>query len=438
MPYTTDERLKNFLDTNQLHREQMCLAILSIDSRFIDVRPRHPRGGPDGGRDIEAVFKNDQIAFGAVGFVNQADDSAEKKTRVFEKFKEDVQAAISANPTPSALFFLTNINCTAGEKDELIVHAKAKGFQYCEIYDRERMRIILDSPDGFSIRFQFLGISLSEAEQATFFAKWGDDIQSLISTGFHAIQGLLDRVLFLQESYGVLSSLNISFELDKLYPAEDIGHFRAFCSMFLKEPKCDIFSIVFGSSDKAHRFIRDDESPIDDPSGIKHGISGAQWVQKASTLAPDDDPIFGDAKPVYEKAGSSSAIGAKEIRFIHISYGHDSFIRLSPRMCLRDLDEAMFLPMVNRSLANRIKCIHIFANEYKLLEISKFKIGKPNRDDDDDEDDIFQTKFSDSELDDEWVLLRPADGSSSYRFSFSDITPNRLFIARKTENSLKD
>ena len=44
MPYQTDERLKSYLDTNQLHREQMCRALLSIDKRFTDVRPRHPRG----------------------------------------------------------------------------------------------------------------------------------------------------------------------------------------------------------------------------------------------------------------------------------------------------------------------------------------------------------------------------------------------------------
>ena len=48
----------------------MCRAILAIDKRFSDVRPRHPRGGPDGGRDIEAVYRGDQITFGAVGFVN--------------------------------------------------------------------------------------------------------------------------------------------------------------------------------------------------------------------------------------------------------------------------------------------------------------------------------------------------------------------------------
>ena len=72
MPYETDERLKSYLDTNQLGREQMCLAVLAIDKRFSDVRPRNPRGGPDGGRDIEAVFRQAQLAYAAVGFVNQA------------------------------------------------------------------------------------------------------------------------------------------------------------------------------------------------------------------------------------------------------------------------------------------------------------------------------------------------------------------------------
>lgn len=70
MPYKTDERLKSYLDTNQMHREQMCLAVMAIDKRFTDVRPRHPRGGPDGARDIEAILNGIQRAFGAVGLTD--------------------------------------------------------------------------------------------------------------------------------------------------------------------------------------------------------------------------------------------------------------------------------------------------------------------------------------------------------------------------------
>lgn len=79
MAYDTDEKLKSFLDTNQLHREQLCLAILALDKRFTNVRPRHPRGGPDGGRDMEAQFRGTELAYRAVGFVNQATDAEEKK-----------------------------------------------------------------------------------------------------------------------------------------------------------------------------------------------------------------------------------------------------------------------------------------------------------------------------------------------------------------------
>ena len=66
--------------------------------------------------------------------------------------------------------------------------AKSSGVEYCDICDRERIRIALDSQDGFAARFQYLSLPLSEAEQATFFAKWGDDIQSMISSQFDRMQ----------------------------------------------------------------------------------------------------------------------------------------------------------------------------------------------------------------------------------------------------------
>lgn len=43
----------------------MCHSVLELDKRFFDVRPRHPHGGRDGGCDIEAIHRNDHIAFGA-------------------------------------------------------------------------------------------------------------------------------------------------------------------------------------------------------------------------------------------------------------------------------------------------------------------------------------------------------------------------------------
>jgi hypothetical protein len=266
----TDERLKSYLDTNQLPREQMCRAILSIDKRFSDVRPRHPRGGRDGGRDIEAIYRYDQIAFGAVGFVNQANDSTEQKKSIKIKFKSDLASALSSDVKPNVFIFLTNINLTISEKQSLIKNAKKSGILFCEILDRERLRIALDSPDGFYIRFQYLDLPLSEEEQASFFARWGDDIQSVISTGFQRVENTLHRILFLQEAVDALAHLTLSFELDNKYPAEEIGHFRLFCSIYLKEPKHNILSILFGASDKSNR-MRDDLDSASQPIGTPCG-----------------------------------------------------------------------------------------------------------------------------------------------------------------------
>jgi hypothetical protein len=429
LPYQTDERLKSYLDTNQLHREQMCCAVLASDKRFADVRPRHPRGGPDGGRDIEAIYREDQKVFGAIGFVNQANDSEEQKKKVKVKFISDLESAVSADNNLRVFVFFANINLTIGEKDQLIKEAKRKGIAYCDIFDRERIRIALDSPDGFATRFQYLNIALSEEEQASFFSRWGDDIQSVISSGFQKIEGTLNRVLFLQEANDPISQLVLSFELDKKYQAEDIGHFRLFCYLTLKEPKHNVLSILFGSSDKSNRMGEESEAHFtEQKSGIKYSIGSGQWeqhidVNKESELDGDDDE-----KWINIRAGSS--IGRSEVEFLPINYSKGSFVRFFPVFSLRDLDGAMFLPFVNKSLAEKVKAIHVFSNGYKLQEIELSDINidtadiNPN----------FPVQFNEIELNDRWVRIRPKD-SSTFHIRFFEHTPKRMFTPSQVKNS---
>lgn len=430
MSYTTDERLKSYLDSNQMYREQMCLAVLSTDKRFSEIKPIHPRGGPDGGKDIEALYKNEQKVFGAVGFINQANDSDEQKKTIKSKFRDDTKNALKKDNKPDYLVFFTNINFTQGEKNSLIKHAKNKGFKDCDILDRERIRISLDSADGLAARFQYLKIPLSEAEQATFFAKWGDDIQSVISTGFQKIERTLNRILFLQESTDVMKSMFISYELDKEYNADDIGHFRAFCYLNLKAPKHNIFSIIFGSSDKSDRMNDNDNSQYKtQKSGIKYGIGGGQWEGYVDFEKENSNNSENEK---YSSVGSSSSVGMDTVKFITIKYNHDMFIRYKPRLFLQDIDEAMYLHFINKSLAKKIKAIHIFSNGYKIQEINKdnFSIDETNF------DAGIPTHFSKSELADKWVRIRPLK-SSAFTFSFFNETPNRVFSAQETPNTLK-
>ncbi|CAN5225711.1 hypothetical protein BH10PLA2_BH10PLA2_36500 [soil metagenome] len=441
MPYETDERLKGFLDTNQLAREQMSLAIMRLDKRFSEVRPRHPRGGPDGGRDLEATFRGTHRAFGAVGFVNQADDSPEKKKRAREKFHLDLATALSNTPKPEVFVFITNVNFSVSEKEHLVQEAQRADFVYCEVFDRERLRIALDSPDGFAARYQYLQIPLSEAEQAAFFARWGDDIQSLISSGFQDLHRTLNRLLFLQESTISLSEFSVEFELDRIFSAEEIGHFRAFYELHFKERKYGIIAILFGASDKVDR-MRIDLGPRPNQTiraGIGAGIGGGQWElhytdenerKENENLEDetDDELDYG-----YTQVGWSSSIGTKEVKFISIQFSKGSLIRLEPTFTLRDLDESSFLFRLNRGLAEKVSRIHVYANEYKLLELARGEVAidgalRPSR---------IPVDFLDSELRDPWVYIRP-ERSTWFMLRFSEQTPHRLFAPRETENSLRE
>jgi hypothetical protein len=431
LPFQTDERLKGYLDTNQLHREQLCLAVLALDKRFSQVTPRHPRGGPDGGRDIQAIYKDDQVAFGAVGFVNQANDSQDKKKQIKAKFELDLKSALEADHRPGVFIFLTNINMTVGEKDELSTIARAAGIDYCDVFDRERLRIVLDSPDGLSARFQFLGLPLSEAEQATFFARWGDDIQSMISNQFDSITRRLDRIIFLQESVDHLNYFGVLFKLDKLYQAVEIGHFRAFCSLLLKEVKHDTLQILFGATDKAGR----DTSGFftDDLPGIAAGIVGGQWEYRVKVLGDVGQSVSGPgSKDKWTRISKFSSVGVNELESIYISYRRDELVRFQPHLSLKDLDESMLMPMVNKSLADKISSIVIYANGYELkrIERKQFLVDQAHF------EPLTPLEFTQEELKDPWARIRPQDSGSSFTMSFGQETPKRLFAPKDASNKV--
>lgn len=192
----TEERLRTWLDTNQVQRERLSIAVLSLDRRYTDVKPRRPKGGPDGSRDIEAILDGDVTVWGGVGFRKSANDSSEDKRWVAQKFEADLVAAISTNPELHGFVFFTNVDLTPTEVAALEKSAREKGLSHVDMYYRERMRIALDSPAGLAFRFQYLSIPLSEAEQATFFATFGSQLEELIVRQFSAVDEKLARIEF--------------------------------------------------------------------------------------------------------------------------------------------------------------------------------------------------------------------------------------------------
>ena len=206
----------------------MCLGILALDARFSQVKPRRPKGGPDGGRDIEATLDQGQAVWGAVGFRANATDSDEDKRWVQSKFKQDLDAATKENPSLAGFVFFTNVDLTPAEIRMLEEYARAKGVVFVDTLWRERLRISLDSPRGLALRYQHLGIPLSEAEQAAFFAEYGSRIEGLLYEGFGAIEDRLSRLEFLQDCSAPLLAGSVEVQLNRELTPQELGHFRFF------------------------------------------------------------------------------------------------------------------------------------------------------------------------------------------------------------------
>ena len=415
----------------------MCRAVLELDTRYTEVRPRHPLGGPDGGRDIEALFRGTVKAFGAVGFANSANDSDAQKQKIRRKFQDDLASAMAADPSPKAFVFLTNVHFTMGEQDEMKREAASAGIEHCDVLDRERLRIELDSPSGFFIRFQYLGIPLSEAEQASFLSRYGAQIQDVVTSGFQKVEKTLDRLLFLSEARDELDALNFRFVLKRAYSAAEIGHFRAFVFLTLKEFRPGMHMLWFGSSDKSDRFRidLDDEFQNMNP-GIGNGIGSGQWEQyipaeleaysqtAENTGATHDPPIPGKVGIGYQQTSWTSGRGIDPVQVLVATYRHaDSRRPPLPTLALRDLEDGMFLPFVNDALADKIHSIQVYANGYKLDDFgpADFRIDRSRC------GESMPAQFSEDEMVDPWVRLRPTSMNSAYRFRFGEITPKRIY-----------
>jgi hypothetical protein len=432
MATETDMRLRSWLDSNQRDREQMCRAVLALDERYSDVRPRHPHGGPDGGRDIEATYEGGREAYGAVGFANGANDSDEQKKQIRKKFSDDLRSALRANPQLKAFAFLTNLHFTMGEQDAMKKEAKKAGIEHCDVLDRERIRIELDSPSGFFIRFQYLSVPLSEAEQASFLSRYGSQIQDVVTTGFQRVEKTLNRLLFLSESADVLDALTFRFVLKESYPASAIGHLRAFVFLSLREIKHDIFCLWFGTSDRADRF-RDDKR--DTQPGIGNGRSSGQWEQhvrlrngdvseEGGGIAEAKADLVEKKSDRFKQVGWSSGVGMDPVPIVIAKYTHDeTLIRFHPRLSLRDVDDCSFLPFLNASLAEKLHSFQVFANGYKLADFGPedFRIDPSKCGED------FPGDFTEEELADPWVRIRPSKVASNFHLRFAETTPRRMF-----------
>lgn len=139
--------------------ERLAAHILRADG-YKSIDPSHPLGGQDGLKDLITIKDNIKW-IGAAYFPRGQKSFSEIKG----KFKNDLKG-IETNKV-SGMVFITNQEVNLGERREL---KKLGKLNTIEIYHLERIANILDTPENYGIRLEFLDIELTREEQLSFFA----------------------------------------------------------------------------------------------------------------------------------------------------------------------------------------------------------------------------------------------------------------------------
>jgi len=343
-PQETEERLRTWT-LGQAERERMCLGLLALDERFSNVRPRRPKGGPDGGRDIEAVLDGSHLVWGGVGFRNNAIDSTDDKTWVRDKFRADADAALAERADLHGFVFFTNIDLTPGEVGDLEAYAKKAGIRFVEIFYRERLRIGLDSPKGLAYRYQYLRLPMSDAEQAAFFAQLGGRIEELLTGRFDQVDQQLARIEFLHECEKPVRHVAGVVTLDGGYTPNDLGHFR-FLFVVTKVGAEDPAPTLFVGGRDAYLVAQVPEGPI-----LAFGEHVLIWSQ-----APDE--------PIQD---TRLGVQARQRDFVSASHVSGK----GPFKHLKDFDERTMMIWVTAPLFEKIESVAFYVNDYELFAADK-------------------------------------------------------------------
>lgn len=204
----TELQLLHWRD-GQTKAERLCADILILDS-FSSVDPQCPLGGPDGIKDV-LCEKNGWKYVGAAYFATGEKSFNDTK----RKFEGDL-LGVRANEA-DGIVFITNQKLSPTEREDLIQTADESGSKAI-LYHRERIRTILDSPQGFAHRLEYLGLDMSKEEQLSFFSQWDmifnqklqDQSEYIISALSRKMDNLLGKGGAVMEDIGNMMISTIS------------------------------------------------------------------------------------------------------------------------------------------------------------------------------------------------------------------------------------
>ena len=155
-------------DKGQTPAERLAAIILTNEG-FRNIDPSHPLGGRDGLKDM-VISYNGKKWIGAVYFPRGQQDFSEIK----DKFAHDLEG-VKKNGA-NGIAFVTNQELRLSERkiiSEIDVNVDV------QIYHLERIASLLNSPQYYGIRMEFLEIEMNKEEQLAFFANQTDKMNNI-------------------------------------------------------------------------------------------------------------------------------------------------------------------------------------------------------------------------------------------------------------------
>ncbi len=164
-------------DKGQTPAERLAALILNIEG-FQNIDPSHPLGGRDGLKDMFLTF-NGAKWIGAVYFPR----GQQSFTTIENKFQHDVEGVRKNNA--QGIVFFTNQEMTLGERKQL---KESESDIDVQIYHLERISSILNTPQAYGIRMEFLDIEMSKDEQVSYFSTHTNQIKDTMGGMYETLQ----------------------------------------------------------------------------------------------------------------------------------------------------------------------------------------------------------------------------------------------------------
>jgi len=152
----------------QKSAERLSAHILNSEG-YKSIDPSHPLGGRDGIKDIVCI-KNNLKWIGACYFPREQKAFKEIK----DKFINDFLGVEKNNS--DGIVFITNQELSLGERK--ILKEYNSDFEV-EVYHLERIAHLLNCPENYGVRLEFLDIEMTKEEQLSYFVRKDNELHRL-------------------------------------------------------------------------------------------------------------------------------------------------------------------------------------------------------------------------------------------------------------------